>query len=198
MRGGGIGAGMGDRAEERRLIEAARSGDEDAWELLYCRLYPRLFAFVARRVGTAEAEDVVNETMARAVTGIDNFRSGPGGFDGWVFGIARRVSADAYRRVQRAQRHPGISHSAEDRAGTEAGSDEDSYLAEEHRRVREAFDLLNPHERELLELRVVAGMSAKDVGAELGMTPGAVRTGQSRALSRLKTFIDRYNAVLLL
>ena len=53
--------------------------------------------------------------------------------------------------------------------------------------ARRLLDLLPPHQRELLLLRVVVGLSAEETGAALGMTPGAVRVAQHRALSRLRT-----------
>ena len=87
------------------IVDAARDGDQDAWETLYRGVYPRLHAYLARRVGYDRAEEAVSETMARAMEGIDRFTLGPAGFDGWVFGIARRVSADHYRREDRDERY---------------------------------------------------------------------------------------------
>ncbi|HUW16406.1 MAG TPA: sigma factor-like helix-turn-helix DNA-binding protein, partial [Actinomycetes bacterium] len=43
--------------------------------------------------------------------------------------------------------------------------------------------------RELLLLRVAVGLSAEETGRALGMTPGAVRVAQHRALSRLRLFM---------
>ena len=42
------------------------------------------------------------------------------------------------------------------------------------------------HLRELLILRVVTGLSAKETGNVLGMSAGAVRVAQHRALARLR------------
>ncbi len=50
----------------------------------------------------------------------------------------------------------------------------------------EAFEKLSSEDQELLELRVVAGLSAEGVGEVLGKKPGAVRMAQTRALSRLR------------
>lgn len=55
--------------------------------------------------------------------------------------------------------------------------------------VREAFKKLNDDEREILELRVVAGLTSEDVAAVLSMTPGAVRTAQARALKKLRNML---------
>jgi RNA polymerase sigma-70 factor (ECF subfamily) len=45
-------------------------------------------------------------------------------------------------------------------------------------------------DRELLELRVMAGLSSEQTAAVLGRTPGAVRTAQSRALARLRQLLE--------
>ena len=52
--------------------------------------------------------------------------------------------------------------------------------------ARRLLDLLPPHQRELLVLRVAVGLSAEETGAVLGMTAGAVRVAQHRALARLR------------
>ena len=175
---------------EPSLVDAARRADQDAWELLYRRVYPRLRAYLARRVGYAYVEDAVNETMARAVAGIDGLTLGPAGFDGWVFGIARHVAADHHRRTGRSQRHVAATFVAGGAVGVEAEPGEDVLAEEDRARVRRAFDRLSPAERELLELRVVAGLSAEQAAAVLGKRPGAVRTAQSRALQRLRALME--------
>ncbi|HXW32776.1 MAG TPA: sigma-70 family RNA polymerase sigma factor [Acidimicrobiales bacterium] len=175
-----------DRGESD-LIAGALSGDEDAWEELYRRVYPRLFAYLAKRLGRSEAEDAVNETMTRAVAGLSRYRPGPAGFDGWLFGIARHVSLDHQRRSARRPRHapalvPDPPVDGELGDGLE--------LAADHLQVRRAYEALGPADREVLDLRVVAGLSVEQTAAALGRRPGAVRTAQSRALARLRTLME--------
>jgi RNA polymerase sigma-70 factor (ECF subfamily) len=50
------------------------------------------------------------------------------------------------------------------------------------------LDRLPENLRELLLLRVAVGLSAEETGRALGMTPGAVRVAQHRALSRLRAY----------
>src|SRR5271155_885171 len=129
---------MGDKEDEADVVEAARTGDEGAWELLYRRVYPRLHAYLVRRVGYAHAEEAVSETMTRAVAGIDRFTLGPSGFDGWVFGIARRVSADHHRRNDRDQRHMAATVIAGGAVGVGSEPGENLLEAEDHAKVRKA------------------------------------------------------------
>jgi RNA polymerase sigma-70 factor (ECF subfamily) len=173
-----------DEDARRLLVEQARAGDAEAWDALFRPLYPRLAAYASRRIGPESADDVVAETMTRAVECIDRFNWGQAGFDGWVFGIARRVSADHARREARAAR------SAPTADIPPYPVDEDLSVAEEHAQVRAAFELLRPEEQEVLELRVVAGLTAEQAAVVLRKRAGTVRVAQSRALARLRDLMD--------
>lgn len=180
---------MDGQLDDDVVVGAARRGDPDAWEFLYRRLYPRLSAYLGRRVGHAHREDAVSETMARAVAGLDRMKVGPAGFDGWVFGIASRVAADHHRRGHRLQRQDAAAGVIAGRG--DAGDDglESLLAADDRSELRRAFDQLSPNEQEVLELRVVAGLSAEQVAEVLGKRPGAIRTAQSRALTHLRQLV---------
>jgi RNA polymerase sigma-70 factor (ECF subfamily) len=168
------------------MVERARQGDAAAWERLYRDVYPRLRAYATARCGYGAAEDLVNETMARAVASIRRFRWEANGFDPWLFGILRRVSAEHHRREGR-QRRKDMRVTPEVN-----GSDptENVDLADDHAEVRQAFARLTPEEREILELRLISQLSAEDTGRVLGKHAGAVRTAQSRALANLRALME--------
>lgn len=173
------------------LVAAARRGDHAAWECLYRGLYPKLRSFFARRLESCDVEDGVNETMARAVSGIEQYTPGDAGFDGWVFGIARNVVADHRRRAARNRRQLDVAHCALGTGPDDAGPvDWQLDVEDDHHRLRSVFARLDPEEQEVLELRVVAGLSADQVGAVLQRRPGTVRTLQSRALAHLRRLMD--------
>ena len=167
------------------LVRAARQGDASAWESLYRRAYPRLLAYARRRLVSEDAaRDAVGETMARAVRGLGGYRGEGAGFDAWLSGIVRHVVLDALRT---AGRRPVTSMEgvAEPVSGA-AGPEELLLGSYEAAAVRTAFASLGAEDRELLELRVVLGLSADDVASVLGKRAGAVRMAQSRALGRLR------------
>jgi RNA polymerase sigma-70 factor, ECF subfamily len=169
----------------RETVDKALHGDGDAWEALYVRIRPRLFALCMRRLGNREdGEDAVAETMLRAVRGANTFRWRDAGFDAWIFRIGRNVVSDMLRsRSRRA-----VVPTAE--LGLDLGTvEEDMVLADEHAAVRRALERLPADDRELLELRLVAGLSSEEVAYVLRKRPGAVRTAQSRALARMRTFL---------
>ncbi len=78
IREGGV-----DETRLQLTIERAREYDPEAWESLYRRAYPRLFAYARRRVQSEhEADDAVSEAFARAMGAIGGFRWSRAGFDG--------------------------------------------------------------------------------------------------------------------
>jgi RNA polymerase sigma-70 factor (ECF subfamily) len=186
MAGGTVSAAaQPDELIVRETVDRALHGDGDAWEALYVRLRPRLFAMCLRKLENREdAEDAVSETMLRAVRAANTFRWRNAGFDAWIFRICQNVVIDMLRsRSRRAVLPPGEERP---QVGT---VEEGVVLADEHAAVRRALDRLPADDRELLELRIIGGLSSEEVAYVLGKRPGAIRTAQSRALARMRTYL---------
>ncbi len=177
-----------DTGVSTNLVDGARRGDTACWSSLYRHSYPRLIRYAYHRLGnTDDAREAVAETMARAVAGINRFSAGDGAFTPWLFGICRNVVADClharYRHADQSLDEMPVELPSHDPAPDAA------LLADEEVwRVRQAFRRLDPDEQEVLELRVVAGLSSDEVAEALGKKPSTVRMAQMRALGRLRTF----------
>jgi RNA polymerase sigma-70 factor (ECF subfamily) len=164
-------------------VRRARDGEADAWETLYRHAYPRLYAYARRRLASPdEAEDAVSETMMRAFDRMTDFRWRDGGFDAWLFVICRNIVFE----VNRKQGRPiPIAMPP-----SESLPEERVIEREEAARMRAAFARLSPEDREVLELRVIGDLGAKQAARILGKRAGAVRMAQSRALARLKAMVE--------
>lgn len=175
-----------DEGEVARLFV----GDPLSWEALYRRVYPSMLAYAERRVGSKEeAQDAVSEAMARTVAGMDRLVDTGATPESWLFGVLRHVVLDrqrsSYRRRDLPVRRDVIADDPLD--SVVVGDEQDT--------VRAAFALLPDRDRELLELRVVAGLSSEEVASILDMQPGAVRTAQARALDKLRAVMARSEEV---
>jgi RNA polymerase sigma-70 factor (ECF subfamily) len=106
-------------------------------------------------------------------------------FAAFVYGIAGHKVADAQRAGFRDR--SDVTDALPERADDSVGPEEAAVAASEAAAAAALLDRLPPAHRELLLLRVVAGLSAEETGAALGMSPGAVRVAQHRALARLRT-----------
>jgi RNA polymerase sigma-70 factor (ECF subfamily) len=168
------------------LVARAYAGDQEAWAELYKAAYPRLIAFAHHRLGSVDdARDAVSETMARAVKVVGRFDGHDDRFTPWLVGICRNVVADVLRARYRRRTEP-----LADYASTGPAPEDGLLVDEDRKAVRAAFERLDPDERELLALRVVAGISADEVAKILGKKPGTVRMAQMRALGRLRVFVE--------
>jgi RNA polymerase sigma-70 factor (ECF subfamily) len=166
-------AGESDQGGEPARL---REGDPAAWESFYERVYPMMLAYSQRRLGyNEEARDAVSEALARTVTTVARMAELDTSPEAWSFGILRNVVIDLQRHVN----------------DTVASADPSEVLdsSGEHENVRRAFAQLNDVERELLELRVIAGLSSEQVATVLAMSPGAVRMAQARALTKLRNLM---------
>ena len=173
-----------DEGALKAVVRRAARADPDAWELLYRRSYSRLFAYTRRRLTSdSAADDAVSETMLRALDRISSFTWQGAGFDAWLYGIARNVVLEAHRHDGRVVASDSIPDGA---SVAELGPLDAVVRRDHHAEVRSAFERLSPDDQEVLELRVVAGLTADGAAAVMGRAPGAIRMAQSRALGRLR------------
>jgi RNA polymerase sigma-70 factor (ECF subfamily) len=179
------------------LVAAARTGDAAAADELIARLRPGLLRYCRARLGRTDgsygsADDVAQEVCTAVFTSLDRYVEQGRSFTAFAYGIAGHKVADALRATYRDRSEPVevLPEAVEPSPGPEDAA----LAAEEAARARALLDRLPEHQRELLLLRVVAGLSAEDTGAALGMSSGAVRVAQHRALAKLRALAGEVTA----
>lgn len=176
--------------DEANLIESARAGDEAALALLVETYAPRVLRFAQKLCGRnadrADAEDVMQQTLASAVSQIGRFR-GESQFGSWLYSIARSHCIK--------QRTRGVAaHPSEPLTDTEPAIPSPSRQAPDESVSREqleqalnaAIDTLEPAQREVLVLRDIEGLNASDVAQTLGISVEAVKSRLHRARKALR------------
>ena len=129
------------------------------------------------------ADDVAQEVCIAVLSALPRYRDMGRPFASFVFGIAAHKIADALRSaIRTAVPTEDLPDGPDDRPGPE----ETVVRYIEAQRARDLLGRLPAHQRELVLLRVVAGLSAEETGNVLGMSAGAVRVAQHRALARLR------------
>ncbi len=163
------------------LMRAGNAGDAAAYRTLLHVLAGRLRISVRRALarmgrGTEEAEDIVQETLLaihlKRHTWDDSQPLEP-----WARGIARYKMIDALRRRGYADHRP-IDDFADVLSAPQ--TDEAGALA-----ARDLLAKLPARDRQIVQAMSIEGRSAKEAGAALGMTEGAVRVALHRALKSL-------------
>jgi RNA polymerase sigma-70 factor (ECF subfamily) len=178
----------GENDELAELVVRAQAGDRAALEDLLRCVRPLVFRYVlARLVDRSSAEDVTQEVAMTIVSALPRYQDMGRPVLAWVFGIAMRKVGHAHRAVGRRPELP--SESLPDRPASAVEPDGIAVQLDTARRMAELLDSLPPPQGEILRLRIAAGLSAEETGAVLGMTPGAVRVAQHRALAKLRASV---------
>ena len=164
----------------------AAQADREAFGVLYRRYLERVYGYAFYLLGDHhDAEDVTERTFVAALAGIGAYRETGATFRSWLFRIAHNQIANALRS-RRRHRWTSIDTIPEppDPAGS---SDHSTRMSadDEARRLRTALDRLAPDRRQVLVLRVIHGLSARETGEVLGRSEGAVRVLQHRALREM-------------
>lgn len=178
----------GEESDLRDLTLLAVQGDPAAVESLIGRVRPMIVRYCRARLGRVSgqyhiADDVAQEVCIAVLGALPRYRDMGRPFASFVFGIASHKIADALRSAIRAA---VPTEDLPDGPDEGPGPEETVVRYIEAERARGLLNRLPDHQRELVLLRVVAGLSAEETGNVLGMSAGAVRVAQHRAIARLR------------
>jgi RNA polymerase sigma-70 factor (ECF subfamily) len=184
MSGGSDFEGAVDVDRDRILVERCQSGDLEAFDALYLHYHQRLLRFCVKRLQErSEAEDVVQETFARAWRALPTF-AGDRRFYPWLTVIAGNLCTDALRR--RARLSP-LDETMMRTSDVGTYDIEDAvFQAVEAEMVTTAFENLKPRHQRVLDLRERSGWSYQRIAEEEGVGVSAVETLLWRARNALK------------
>jgi RNA polymerase sigma-70 factor (ECF subfamily) len=167
-----------------RLMQAAQSGDKEAYRELLDRLYPRLLSFLKRRVADEHVEDVAHETlitMHRVRDTWDATRP----FGPWLYALAHHRAQDWKRGAWRAARRQELG----------AELHESISLGKEVRAVEARVDLaaalerLSDRQKTIVSLLKLEDLSIAEVAERLSMTASAVKVAAHRAYEELRRLL---------
>ncbi len=164
-------------------VAAARQGDEEAFAVLWRTFQPRVLRYLRLMVGD-QAEDVASTTWADAARSLERFQGDGEDFRAWLFTIARRRSVDALRAKARRPETVTLDLTTDPPS---IGLDP-AQLALDHLSTAAALErlaVLTPEAREIVALRVLAGLDVSMVAKLVGKQPGAIRVATHRALRLL-------------
>ena len=182
------GAVMGDPDPDLVDVRAAQV-DHSAFSTLYRRYLDRVYGYCFYLLGDHhDAEDATERTFLAALAAIDRYRDQGLTFRAWLFRIAHNQLANVLRARSR-QRTAPLDAVMEPMAPGDPAAE--LVQAEEARTVRHAVALLAEDRRQVIVLRFVDGLSAREIGAVIGRSEGAVRVLQHRALRDLAALLAR-------
>jgi RNA polymerase sigma-70 factor (ECF subfamily) len=189
---------MNQAPELRRLVEDARTGNQEAFKALYECFGSRIYNFLYRLLGLKhEAEDATQQTFLIALRQLETLRD-PMMFESWIFRIARNEVYQKYRRKPVGSLDDDDSKIAADRAEDSRlyGQPEKALLNEElGEALQSALNSLPWKMREVFILAVIDDMSYQDISNIVGRSLLSVKTDIYRARMMAKERLGRYLAL---
>ncbi|MHB8246929.1 MAG: RNA polymerase sigma factor [Acidimicrobiales bacterium] len=174
-----------DLERDRALVERCQAGDEQAFGDLYLRYRDRLYRACMRRIGnTSEAEDIVQETFARAWKALPRFE-GERRFYPWLSVIANNLCTDLVRRGGRCT---PVEESTLDLLAPAVASEQEARIdsAGDGQILAAALGRLSERHREVLELREQKNWTYQEIAQHSGVEVSTIETLLFRARRSLK------------
>jgi RNA polymerase sigma-70 factor (ECF subfamily) len=181
-----IGNAGGSEDSDARLLAKTARGDGKGFGLLVDRHADAMFRLAASLVGnTADAEDVVQESLAGAFRGAGRFQ-GRSSVKTWLTRIVLTQAAILQR--DRKRRRLRQDESAAQRAAAPGGASQ----VEAKMDLHAALQRLSDEHREVLALREFENLSYADIANLLDVPVGTIESRLYRARSELKMVLKDY------
>ena len=187
------------------LLLATAAGDRRAFEQLYQRSSPALYAAVRRSVWLrCEAEEVLQEAYVKIWRHAGSFDPRQAQASTWMARIVRNHAIDHLRRGNARATHEVARDTDLDGDSTFGGADQLAdaaptplQLLEQHEQVRRVDSLLaclSASQRQVLVLAFREGLSQAEIAARLGAPLGTVKSWMRRGLLGLKELLGNDGA----
>jgi RNA polymerase sigma factor (sigma-70 family) len=169
------------------MVVAAGRGDRAALDALVAEYLPLVYNIVGRAMnGHADVDDVVQETMLRAVRGLGELRD-PAAFRSWLVAIAVRQVRDSYR--ERLAQPPAVEYDIPVPDFAEQTIDRLG-LSGQRLQAAEATRWLDGDDRPVLALwwqEASGQLTRAELAAALGLSPAHAAVRVQRMKERLAT-----------
>ena len=185
------------REEEYALVQRIQSGDSDAFAVLMDLYQKQVYHLALRTVGNPEdAADMTQEAFLHAYRAIGSFR-GDSKLSVWLYRLTQNVCIDFLRS---RGRKPTVSLTVENEEDEVQELDvaDDRFDPEvQYQRkalrdaVRRGLDELPEDYRTILVLREINGLSYAEIGEQLQLEEGTVKSRLFRARKKLCEFLQR-------
>ncbi len=167
------------------LVAQAKTGDAHAFALLYEDIYQDLYRFAYCMMKQSEqAEDAVSAAVLHAYEHIHKLRKNTS-FSSWMF----QITANECKRQLHLQKKT-LSCPADELPQTASYTvDYEGQLT-----LKQAMSNLGESERLIVGLNVFGGYNSREIARYLHKKEGTVRSLKSRALKKMRSFLNGTDA----
>ena len=175
------------------LVREAQEGNLSAFGQVYEAYYLRVYRYAAARVGQGtEAEDVAQEVFLKALRSLHKFTFTGPPFAAWLFRIAHNLIIDRARHIKAATAATSGPPTSIDDAlsvADEQNVEEQALTSLDVEALREALRQVTQLQRQVIELRFIAGLSLAETAGVMGRKENAIKALQHSALGALRRLL---------
>lgn len=175
--------------QDEHHLQQLKDGDPAAFKSLVDDFQGRLFRFFfCDHRDHHLAEEQLSETFVQLVRSLPKMKSGANSLPAFVFSVARRVRAQAWKQTKR--RHSSLEAAAE-MIDSNATAEAQVEKREQLQLVLDAVSAMTPARRDVFLLRFVEGASTDEIADALDMPVGSVKSHIHRGRAELKEFVAK-------
>ncbi|GAA4738885.1 RNA polymerase sigma factor [Flavisolibacter ginsenosidimutans] len=177
--------GIKQTYDERELVAALRTKDDQAFGYLYDHYSGALYSVVKQIVGDAEvSNDVLQETFVNIWRKIELYDESKGRLFTWMLNIARNAAIDKTRSksFQQSSRQQPIVEADGAYGTVKPGADDFG--------LKKVLQKLKDEQRLLIDLSYFQGYTHEQISKALDIPLGTVKTRIRTALTQLRTLLQ--------
>lgn len=166
--------------EEEHIILQSAQADLNYFAPIYSRYSKRIYAYCLSRLHhEADAQDITSQVFVQAMLNIERFRGGS--VRAWLFSIAHNLMIDHFRKNRRI-----VDLDTQEIYEWDTEPIERIIRSENEALLRELIHRLPADKQNMLLLRFVGGLSAREIGEIVDKNETHVRVEIHRILKELR------------
>ncbi|MGM7776191.1 RNA polymerase sigma factor [Arthrobacter sp. KNU-44] len=173
---------MTDALTDAALL-ALRGREAELFSAVYQAFAGQVLGYLTAK-GVSDPEAVTQDVFLAVLPRVETITGGVSGLRTFVFSVAHARMVDDHRRQSRAPEHHEFEPERDTRQSSSAEAEAMNRVAPGE--VMALLDFLGEDQREVLTLRIVAGLTVDQAAEIMGKSQGAVKQLQRRALNALR------------
>jgi len=173
--------------EENILITKAKDGDREALNTLISCYWQPIYRFIYSKLGNEDdAKELTQETFMKAFRSLPRYKILDVPFKSYLGKIAINVVTDFWRKNGRAPQVVNINEYQGSIPDIGENPEEYTLRLEGQEEMANLVGRLPEEQREVVKLRVILGISIRDVAIQMNKSEPAIKMLQQRALQNLR------------
>lgn len=172
--------------DEQILINKAKDGDREALNTLVSLYWQPIYRIIFSKIGHEDdAKELTQETFMKAFRALPRYRVLDVSFKSYLGTIAVNLVIDFWRKKGRTPQSVNLSEYQESIFDKRENPEEYTLRLEGEEEIANLVEKLPEEQRQTVKLRVVLGLSIRDVAMQMNKTEPAIKMLQQRALKNL-------------